>query len=75
MKTINRDFITLKKASEIVGCTPEHLNLMVRRKKLEGKKMGRNWYTTSEWLDKYLKEKSKGKKNTNTLQRFYTELF
>lgn len=54
IEKINRDFISLSEAVKIAGCTPEHLNLMARRKKLKAKKLGRNWYTTKEWLEAYL---------------------
>lgn len=54
IEKINRDFISLSEAVKIAGCTPEHLNLMARQKKLQAKKLGRNWYTTKEWVNKYI---------------------
>jgi hypothetical protein len=47
-------FITLSEASKISGYTPEHLNLLCRRGVLQGKKFGRNWETTREWLNDFL---------------------
>ena len=31
-----------------------YLSLLVQRKKLKAKKVGRNYYSTKEWLDEYL---------------------
>lgn len=53
-KIAGDDLMPLSEAAEIAGCTPEHLNLMARKKKLEAKKLGRNWYTTKEWVETYL---------------------
>lgn len=54
IEKINRDFISLSQAAKLLGCTPEHLNLIVRKNKIQAKKLGRNWYTTKEWVDAYL---------------------
>lgn len=63
IEKINRDFIPLSQAAKLAGCTPEHLNLMARKKKIQAKKLGRNWYTTKEWADAYL-ESVETKKST-----------
>lgn len=47
-------FMTLKEASKISGYTPEHLNLLCRKGVLRGRKFGRNWQTTKEWLNEFL---------------------
>ena len=47
-------FMPLSEAAKLTGYTPEYLNLLCRKKKLEGKKIGRNWYTKKEWLDRFL---------------------
>jgi hypothetical protein len=44
----------LSKAAELTDYTCEHLNLLCRRGVLKGKKIGRNWHTTREWLNEFL---------------------
>ena len=65
-------FITLSEASKISGYTPEHLNLLCRKGILRGKKFGRNWHTTREWINEFLflpktvyKKKYKRRKKRN----------
>ncbi len=47
-------FISLKKAAEISGYTQDHLGYLIRKKRLGGKKIGRNWFTTEKALSSYL---------------------
>ena len=65
-------FLTLSDASKITGYTPEHLNLLCRKGILKGKKFGRNWHTTREWINEFLflpkvayKKKYKRRKKRN----------
>ncbi|MFA6918488.1 MAG: helix-turn-helix domain-containing protein, partial [Candidatus Gracilibacteria bacterium] len=46
--------MTLSEAATITGYTPEYLNSLVRRGKLNAKKIGRNWHTKKIWLDDFL---------------------
>jgi hypothetical protein len=48
------DLISLRKAARISGLTQPHLALMIRRGKLWGMKIGRNWITTEQAVQKYL---------------------
>jgi hypothetical protein len=50
---VKNKLVSLSFAARQYGCTPEHLNLLCRKKKLEGKKIGRNWFTKREWTSKY----------------------
>lgn len=68
-------FLTLLQAAKISGYTPEHLNLLCRKGKLRGKKFGRNWHTTREWLNEFLylsksgrREKYKRRKNKKKIK-------
>jgi hypothetical protein len=57
-----QDYVALSHAAHIAGCTPEHLNLMVRRGKLKAEKLGRNWYTKESWLEEYILKTDRTKK-------------
>lgn len=54
-------YIALSEAAKIAGCTPEHLNLMARKKKLKADKIGRNWFTKKEWLNSHIEAVKKNK--------------
>ena len=43
-----------KEAAEYAGYTPRHICLLLANGTLEGRKFGRDWFTTKEALDKYL---------------------
>ncbi|MFH1129373.1 MAG: hypothetical protein V1686_01395, partial [Patescibacteria group bacterium] len=53
MKIENERYISLSEAAKVYGCTQKHLNFMARLGKLKAKKIGRNWFTTIEWLQEY----------------------
>lgn len=65
----DEDLITLSEASKLTGYTPEHLNLLARKNLLSAKKIGRNWYTTKEWVNDFIleaDEQTKGKRKKIT---------
>ena len=47
----------MAQAAEISPYEQEYLSLLARRGEMKAEKIGRNWYTTVEWLNEYLKEK------------------
>ncbi len=49
----NSRYIPLAEAGEILGTSRDYLNVLVRRGKLRAVKLGRNWFTTCEWLSEY----------------------
>lgn len=51
------EFITLKEASKICPYSPKYLNLLVRQGKLEAHKERRNWLTTREAIEEYIKSR------------------
>jgi len=53
-KNVKIYLIPLSEAAKLSNYTAEHLNLMCRKGILRGKKVGRNWHTTKEWLDEFL---------------------
>jgi len=48
------ELITLSKAAELSGLSPSHLRLLVSKKEIWGKKLGRNWFTTEQAVREYL---------------------
>jgi hypothetical protein len=51
-------YISLAEASSSCEYSQEYLSLRARQRKLQAVKLGRNWFTTKEWLDDYIKENS-----------------
>ncbi len=47
-------YITLQRATDFCSYSQEYLSLRARKGKLKALKIGRNWYTTSEWLEDYI---------------------
>ena len=54
----NLDYISLTQAAKISGYASGYLNYLARTEKLKAVKFGRNWVTTKEWLDEYIKKYS-----------------
>ena len=48
-------YISLREAAKISGYSQDYLSLRARQGKLKATKIGRNWVTTKEWIDEYLK--------------------
>ena len=48
------DLIGLEKAALYANFTTRHLRLLLQHRKIKGKKIGRDWITTKEEIDKYL---------------------
>jgi excisionase family DNA binding protein len=48
------DLISLSEAAERTGLSASHLRLLVRTGDLWGRKIGRNWLTTSQAIKEYL---------------------
>lgn len=47
----------MAEAARVTPYEQEYLSLLARRGELQAEKIGRNWYTTVEWLNNYLREK------------------
>jgi excisionase family DNA binding protein len=48
------ELITLREAAELSGLSAGHLRLLVRQGDIWGIKLGRNWVTTPQAVEKYL---------------------
>lgn len=49
------ELISLSEAAEISGLSPSQIRLLVSRGVIWGKKLGRNWFTTAQAVNDYLK--------------------
>ena len=58
---IETDLVPLSEAAKKTGYTPEYLNFLCRKGKLKASKIGRNWHTTKDWLDEFLRSSSERK--------------
>ena len=60
------ELISLKQAAKISGLSQSHLALLIRKNEIWGSKLGgRNWFTTIESINNYLKnERKPGPKTT-----------
>lgn len=64
MTPLNReDLIPLSEAAAISGLSLKHLGLLARQGKLNARKIGRNWVTTREAVDEYVRDSFKRSKD------------
>ena len=52
--SIDPKFIPLAQAAKSYGYTRDHLGYLIRKGDLKGKKIGAYYYTTDEWIEKYV---------------------
>src|SRR3989344_3168780 len=55
-----KKYISLTEATQFCGYSQEYLSLRARQGKLKSVKVGRNWLTTNDWLEDYLKHNGNG---------------
>ena len=53
-----KDIILISRISKETPYSAEYLSLLVRTKKISGRKVGRNWYISRKSLIKYLEKRS-----------------
>jgi len=58
-------YISLQEATEYCDYSQEYLSLRARQGKLKSVKFGRNWMTTGEWLNDYIKKTEDYNNNLN----------
>lgn len=74
IKKEEKELISLTEATKYCNYSQEYLSLRARSKKLKSVKVGRNWMTTTAWLNEYLqrvdqyKEQVSGKPNQESVQ-------
>ena len=50
--------ISLKDASKLCKLSPDHLRRLAEQGKLDAKKIGRNWITTKDAINKYMEQRN-----------------
>lgn len=55
-----KNYIPLSEAAKVAGYTPEYFNYLSRKGKLHAEKIGRNWFTTKNWLKGFLGQGDEG---------------
>lgn len=51
------NLLTTIEAAGQLGCTPDHIRLLIRRGDLTATKRGRDWFLASREIEKYQKNK------------------
>ena len=59
-------FITVTEACEISGFTPSYIRQLLRKEKIAGRKIGRDWWTTEEAIRDYLTKERRPGPKTNS---------
>lgn len=63
---MTKTYISLKEAVKYCPYSQDYLKLRARQGKLRAEKMGRNWFTTKEWLQEYKNNLKTSKKPVKT---------
>ena len=56
LSSLKKEYISLQEATQFCKYSQEYLSLRARQGKLKAVKMGRNWVTTKDWLEEYLRK-------------------
>src|SRR3954470_24807300 len=52
-----KNLISLREASKISGYHADYISSLIRLRKIRGKRIGRNWFTTKQEIERYLTAK------------------
>lgn len=63
------NYISLKEAADYSGYSQDYLSLRARQNKLKALKIARNWVTSKEWIDDYLRRVEKVKREKGPKQK------
>ena len=62
-----KDLINLEEASIILGLSSDHLRRLMEKGSIKGKKIGRDWITTKDFVMEYIQQKHRpGRKPKKT---------
>lgn len=53
------DYLTLAEAAQTANLTAGTLKQQIRNGRLEAVKLGRQWFTTTEWVQEYLNSRQR----------------
>ena len=54
---MDKKYLSMAEATKLCSYDQEYLSLLARKGELKADKIGRNWYTTIDWLNEYIKLK------------------
>jgi hypothetical protein len=60
----NKKLIPLRRLAEISSYSAGYISILVQRKKLKAKRVGRNFFTTKEWFNEYLETHARDAKRS-----------
>lgn len=60
------ELIPLRRLAEISSYSPAYISLLVQRKKLKAKRIGRNFLTTKKWFNDYLEKHAQEEKRISS---------
>ncbi|MBI4779479.1 hypothetical protein HY797_03445, partial [Candidatus Falkowbacteria bacterium] len=60
------ELIPLRRLAEISSYSPAYISLLVQRKKLKAKRIGRNFFTTKKWFNEYLEKHAQDEKRLSS---------
>ena len=55
LEDLTTKLISVTRAAEISGLTPGYIRRLLRQQRIEGKKIGRDWFTTEDSIREFLK--------------------
>lgn len=58
-KKLIDNFLPLSELASYAGTTPDYLRYLIFKKKLQGKKIGKIWFSKKEWIDLWKEKNSK----------------
>ena len=59
-ENLKESFISLAEASRSSPYSRDYLSFLVRKGKLKARKIGRDWFTTREWVEDYIQRHGRG---------------
>ena len=62
----NKKLIPLRRLTEISSYSVAYISILVQRKKLKAKRIGRNFFTTKEWFNEYLESHARDEKRNQS---------
>ena len=58
-----QEFITASQAAKLAGYNPDYFSSLIRGGEVRGRKVGKNWVTTRQEVDRFLKKRATAQSN------------